>query len=63
MPNDTQHKLAAELPTDQHAALLAYAKEQGLSLDEAVMRLATEMLEMRQLGRRLGVQSFERTPR
>ncbi|GAA6121478.1 hypothetical protein [Acidovorax sp. FG27] len=63
MPNDTQHQLAAELPENDYRALIDYAEQEGLSLDEAVLRLAAESLAMRQLGRRLGVQNFERAPR
>jgi len=63
VPNDTQHRLAAELPHHQHQALKDYAQQHGLSFDEAVMRLAAENLAMRQLGRRLGLKNFERAPR
>lgn len=63
MPNDIQQLLPAELPEHQYRALMDYAETRGLSLDEAVLRLATESLAMRQLGQRLGVQNFERAPR
>lgn len=63
MPNDTQHLLPAELLEHQYRALVDYAEQQGITLDEAVLRLAAESLAMCQLGQRLGVQDFERAPR
>ncbi len=55
--------MPAELPEHQYRALQEYAEDNGLSLDQAILRLASESLAMRQLGNRLGVQNFERAPR
>ncbi len=63
MPNDTTQTMPAELPEHQYRALQEYAEDNGLSLDQAILRLASESLAMRQLGNRLGVQNFERAPR
>lgn len=63
MPNETTHQLEGYLPEHQYRALADYAEEQGLSFDEAVLRLASETLAMRQLGQRLGIKDFEVAPR
>ena len=63
MPNETQHLLEGHLPEHQYRALADFAEQEGLSFDEAVLRLANENLAMRQLGQRLGIKNFERAPR
>jgi len=63
VPNETQHLLQGQLPEHQYRAIADFAEQEGLSFDEAVLRLATENLAMRQLGQRLGLKNFERAPR
>ncbi len=63
MPNDTTQTMPAELPEHQYRALQDFADDNGLSLDQAITRLAMESLALRQLGNRLGVKNFERAPR
>jgi hypothetical protein len=63
VPNETQHLLEGRLPEHQYRALVDFAEREGLTFDEAVLRLATENLAMRQLGQRLGIKDFEVAPR
>jgi hypothetical protein len=59
-----QHlQLDAELSEPQYRELEAYAREHGLSLDDAILRLASTTLDMRVLGRSLGLKEFDRAPR
>ena len=55
-------QLDAELPEPYYRELQAYAQEHGLSLEEAIVHLAHGQLQMRALGRRLGVEGFDRAP-
>lgn len=56
-------QLDAELAEPYYRELEAYAKEHGLPLDEAIVRLAHGQLQMRTLGRRLGLKDFDRAPK
>lgn len=56
-------QLDVELPEPYYRELEAYAKESGLSLEEAIVRLAHGQLQMRALGRRLGMKDFDRAPK
>lgn len=55
-----QIQLDAELSEPHYRELEAYAKEHGLSLDDALLRLASAALDMRNLGRSLGVIGLSR---
>ncbi len=52
---------AADLPEDLHRKFSEYAREQGISLNEAIVRLAAATLEMRELGERVGAAMCKRT--
>lgn len=54
--------LEAALQEWQRKELEAYAHEHGLSLEDALMRLALGQLDMRALGRRLGLADFSQPP-
>lgn len=58
-----QLQLDAELPETHYRELQAYAQEHGLSLNDAILRLALASLDMRALGRSLGLKEFHRAPR
>ncbi len=63
MADAKQHlQLDAELSKPQYRELEAYAQEHGLSLDDAILRLASATLDMRVLGRGLGLEGFDRAP-
>lgn len=57
-----QIQLDAELSEPHYRELEAYAQEHGLSLDDALLRLASAALDMRGLGRSLGLKDFGRAP-
>ncbi|MCX7509444.1 hypothetical protein [Delftia tsuruhatensis] len=58
-----QMQFDAELPEPHFRELQAYAQEHGLSLDDALLRLASAALDMRTLGRSLGLKDFGRAPK
>ena len=55
-------QLTAELRMSKLRELESYAHERGLTLEDAIVELAFGQLQMRNLGRRLGVEGFDHAP-
>lgn len=51
-----------DVPEEAMADLSRYAQEHGLSIEEALLRLAGTQLDMRSLGRRLGAEGLSKPP-
>lgn len=61
-PAEPQSPQLDGLPEDLARELSAYAAEHGLSIDDAIVRLAAAQLDMVRLERSLGVEGFARAP-
>lgn len=59
MPNDTEYRLPAEMTRADLMRFRRYAAEQGITVNEAILRLAEQSRQMSQLGRSLGITDFE----
>lgn len=59
VPNDTEHRLPAEMTRADLMRFRRYAAEQGITVNEAIVRLAEQSRQMSQLGRSLGITDFE----
>lgn len=61
-PAEPQSSQLNGLPEDLARELCTYATEHGLSIDDAIVRLAAAQLDMVRLGRSLGIEEFSRVP-
>ena len=59
---EIQDNWEIEVPESALAEFQAYAQQHGLSMEEAILRLASTSLDMRILGRRLGVEMLSEPP-
>jgi hypothetical protein len=59
---EIQDDWGVDVPDTAIAELLLYAKQHGLSPEDALVRLAATSLDMRQLGRRLGADALSKPP-
>lgn len=59
---EIQDNWEIEVPESALADFEAYAQQHGLSMEEAILRLASTSLDMRLLGRRLGAEALSRPP-
>lgn len=59
---EIQDNWEIEVPESVLAEFEAYAKQHGLSMEEAILRLASTSLDMRVLGRRLSVEALSEPP-
>ncbi len=61
-PAEPQSQQLEGLPEDLARELCTYAAEHGLSIDDAIVRLAAAQLDLVRLGRDLGIEGFARAP-
>lgn len=59
---ELQDNWDVDVPDTAIAELQLYAQQHGLSMEEAILRLASTSLDMRILGRRLGVETLSEPP-